>query len=62
MKSKSSKKNNMFESLKGQRTYIVCILAVTWALVGFFLNFLQPEEAINVILAALGGAGLRASK
>ena len=55
-------KNNMFESLKGKRTYIVVGVAITWALVGAILGYLQPQEAFNIVLTALGGAGLRAAK
>jgi hypothetical protein len=52
----------MFESLKGKRTYIVVGVAITWALVGAILGYLQPQEAFNIVLTALGGAGLRAAK
>ena len=46
--------------LKGKRTYIVCALGIIWAIVGIIFGWLEEITAINVILASLGGAGLRA--
>ncbi len=48
--------------LKGKRTYIICGLGIVWAIVGALLGYLSPQEALNVGLASLGGAGLRAAK
>jgi len=52
----------MHLKLTGKRTYIVCSLAVLWAISGVLLGYLQPQESVNIVLAALGAAGLRASK
>lgn len=51
----------MLSKLKGKRTYIICALGVTWAVAGAVLGYLSPQEALNIGLAALGGAGLRAA-
>lgn len=48
--------------MEGKKTYAVATLAVVWAVAGTVLGYLDPQEAFNIVLAALGGAGLRASK
>lgn len=45
--------------MSGSKTYIVCAVAVVYAVAGFFSGNLDSVTAFNVILAALGAAGLR---
>lgn len=45
--------------LKGKKTYIICALSIVWAIGGAILGYLDPTEALNISLAALGAAGLR---
>jgi len=45
--------------LSGYKTYIVCAVAVIYAVAGFYTGNLDLNAAIQVVLAALGAAGLR---
>lgn len=45
--------------MSGNKTYIVCALAVIYAVSGFFTGHLDANVAIETVLAALGTAGLR---
>lgn len=45
--------------VQGYKTYIVCAVAVIYAITGFFSGNLDTNAAIQVGLAALGAAGLR---
>ncbi len=38
---------------------MVAGVSVAWAVVGAIVGLLEPVEALNVALAALGAAGLR---
>lgn len=49
----------MLAKLNGYKTYIVCALAVIYAATGFFSGNLDANTAMQVVLAALGAAGLR---
>ena len=57
-----TKPNSMLCKLKGKRTYLICALGIVWAILGSALGYMSVEESINVTLAALGAAGLRAAK
>ena len=57
-----TKPNCMLYKLKGKRTYLICELGILWAVVGSVLGYMSVEESINITLAALGAAGLRAAK
>jgi len=50
----------MWSKLSGKKTFIVCAVGVLWAVIGAVLGYLSPEESLNIVLASLGGAGLRA--
>ena len=43
----------------GKKTYAVGVVTIVWAVVGAVLGALEPQEALNVLLVALGGMGLR---
>lgn len=45
--------------MSGSKTYIVCAVAVVYAITGFYSGNLDITSALNVVLAALGAAGLR---
>ena len=49
----------MKDLLKGKKTYIICALTIVWAVVGTLLHQIPADEAINLALAALGGAAMR---
>lgn len=43
----------------GKKTYIVCLLAVLWAVIGGFTDKISWIDASQMIEVALIGAGLR---
>ena len=45
--------------LTGWKTYIVCAVGIIYAIAGVYTGHLDGTTAVNVILAALGAAGLR---
>lgn len=45
--------------LSGYKTYIVCAAAIIYAISGFYTGHLDVNAAFEVVLAALGAAGLR---
>jgi len=45
--------------IKGKKTYIVCALAIIYALTGVATGNLEITQAVETILAALGAASLR---
>lgn len=45
---------------KGRKTYGVSLLMLLFSFLGYFLGELQPVEAGQLLLEALGLAGLRA--
>lgn len=45
--------------LKGKKTYIIAGVTIIWAIVGASMGYMEPQEAFNLVLAALGAAGLR---
>ena len=47
--------------LTGYKTYLVCAAALIYAIAGFYTGNLDVTTAINVVLAALGAAGLRSA-
>lgn len=49
----------MLSSLKGKKTYIVCALMVVYALSGLLIGEVGSQEAVTLILTALGLGGLR---
>ena len=49
----------MLQSFNGSKTYLVCAVAVLYAITGFFSGHLDANTAIQTVLAALGAAGLR---
>ncbi len=47
------------ELIKGKKTYIVCVVAILYAIAGVWLGDLELAHAGEVVLTALGAAGLR---
>lgn len=45
--------------LNGYKTYIVCAVAIIYAVAGLYLGNLDFNSAAQMVLAALGAAGLR---
>ena len=45
--------------MSGYKTYIVCAVAIIYALSGFATGHLDGNAAIETVLAALAAAGLR---
>ena len=45
--------------LKGKKTFIVAGAGVVWAIGGLAMGWVEPEQAMMVILGSLGMAGLR---
>jgi hypothetical protein len=45
--------------MNGYKTYIVCAIAVIYGVSGFLTGHLTLDATIQIILAALAGAGLR---
>lgn len=45
--------------INGNKTYIICAVALMYAASGFFTGNLDANAAIQVALTALGAAGLR---
>lgn len=43
----------------GSKTYIVCAVAIIYAVAGLYSGNLDANQAIMVILTALGAAGMR---
>jgi hypothetical protein len=46
-------------SLSGYKTYIVCAIAIIYAVAGFYTGNLDANAAFQVVLTALGAAGIR---
>ena len=51
--------NSMLNRVDGYKTYLVCLLGVVWAFVGLGMGWLESDQAMTIVLASLGGAGLR---
>ncbi len=45
--------------MSGSKTYIVCAVAVVYAVSGFFYGAIDANAAVQIVLAALGAAGIR---
>lgn len=45
--------------LPGMKTYIVCAIAIIYALSSFLTGHIDANNLVELILAALGAAGLR---
>lgn len=45
--------------LSGYKTYIVCAVAIAYAIVQWWTGALDLNAMVQMILAALGGIGLR---
>lgn len=50
---------SFLSAIDGQKTYIVCIATIGYALLGFYLKTIDINTMMEMIFAALGGAGLR---
>lgn len=51
----------MLDKINGYKTYLVVALAAVWAIVGVMLGYLTVEQAVTIVLAALGTGGLRSA-
>lgn len=45
--------------LKGKKTYLVAIATIIFAITGYYTKSLSADNAITIILGALGLSGLR---
>jgi len=50
---------NLNYATRGRKTYVTALGAVLFAVLGLVYGYLPTQEAIEIILAALGAAGLR---
>lgn len=48
-------------NLSGYKTYIVVVAMIAYALIGIYLGQVTQEQAMQLVLNALGLAGLRSS-
>lgn len=53
--------SNIIGALDGKKTYIVAGLTILYAIVGLLIGQLQVSQAIELILAGLGGIGIRSA-
>lgn len=53
--------SNIIGTLDGKKTYIVAGLTILYAIVGLLIGQLQVSQAIELILAGLGGIGIRSA-
>jgi len=51
--------NRMEPIVNGRKTYLVCLVSIVYAVAGFYMKTLDLNQMIQMILAALGAAGLR---
>lgn len=49
----------LFEKLKGYKSYIVAIAGIIFAITGLITGSLDQDTAVQTILGSLGLAGLR---
>ena len=49
----------MLNFWQGYKTYILAGVAIVYAVIGFFSGYMDIKQASDIILAALGFAGLR---
>lgn len=52
---------NLIEYLKGKKTFFVCAASVLYALSALATGHMDTQAAVEVILAALGGASMRSA-
>lgn len=53
--------NTLLTKLDGNKTYITAILIVVYAALGLFLGYHSVDDAIKMILGALGLIGVRSA-
>lgn len=51
---------SFFSFFDGKKTYITVGAMIVYAVLGIYLKYMQPTDAITLILQALGIGGLRA--
>ena len=49
----------MLKKVGGKKTYAVCVVAILYAIAGIWLGDLEIVHAGEIVLAALGAAGIR---
>ena len=45
--------------LAGKKTYLVCVLAIVYAVSAYLTGNIEFDNAVQLVLAAAGGAALR---
>jgi len=45
--------------LSGKKTYVVCLVAIVYAISAYLTGNIEFDSAVQLILASLGGAALR---
>lgn len=53
---------NLWQFLKGKKTFIVCIMTVAYAAFGYWKGFITGEQAFQLLSTAGIGAGIRGAK
>lgn len=51
--------NKIFNLYKGKLTYTISVIGIIWAIAGYFLGYLEPRTAGEIILGALAVFGIR---
>lgn len=51
----------MLNKLDGFKTYIVCILGLSYAAIGFGMGWLDATQAMQFVQISLAAAGLRSA-
>lgn len=51
--------NQLFQKMKGYKTYVIAVLMVIFAVSGVIIGKMSMAEAIQLLLNAAGLAGLR---
>ena len=46
--------------LEGKKTYLISIAGVVYAITGVVAGYMNPQEALEIVMASLGLSALRA--
>lgn len=52
---------NLWTWLQGKKVYGVCLLGILYAVSGWYLQYITPQQAMQYIFLALGGIGFRSA-
>ena len=50
---------NILNKINGKKTYIVVAITIVYSLSGVALGYIDPQNAFELVLGALGFAGVR---